>query len=223
MKVPLPITCPACGEKFTQEINARNLPKYFRCPKCGVQPYHVWPLGNIVARLLMERAKQEFANSDITVAILLFAIAVECEMSYLFFKWKGIDSGKVLAHRTVSDRQLWEKEWGSMRSIGKRLDKLSRLLTNMCFDQFASQNKQLLVPALSMFDPSTSIRDHFQDQLFERRNRIAHYGEVDFGKLDGEQCFSTALSLISLLHAMDQERIKRMDEDHKRASQQGTC
>ena len=97
MKSSLPIVCRACSERFALEISGSNLPKYSRCPKCGAQGYNFWPLGNIVTLLLMERAKQELANGDVTIAVVLSAIAVEGEMAFLFFKWKGIDSGKLLA------------------------------------------------------------------------------------------------------------------------------
>ncbi len=165
----------------------------------------------------MERAKGELANDDATIAILLSAMAVEGEMSYLFFKWKGIDSGKLPVAK--EDKSKWEGEWADMRSISKRLEELARLLTDAGFDEFALQNKSLLKPALERFDPATSIKLFLQEQFFEKRNRIAHYGEIDLEKSDGEQCFSTALSLINLLHAMDKKRVEALDKQHKKARQ----
>jgi hypothetical protein len=119
MKVPIPVTCPACGKEFPLEVTGSNLPKYSLCPKCGTQTYNVWPLGNVVTKLLMERTRQELTNGDMTLSILLSAVAVETEMAHLFFKWKGIDSGKILANQTADDKEQWEDEWENMRSIGK--------------------------------------------------------------------------------------------------------
>lgn len=119
MKVPVPITCPACGERFSLEVIGSNLPKYSLCPKCGARPYNNWPLRNIVTLLLLERARQELADRDVTLAILLSAVAAGTETAHLFVKWRGIDSGKVLGNEIHEDRKHWLDEWANMRSIGK--------------------------------------------------------------------------------------------------------
>jgi hypothetical protein len=217
MKVPIPITCPACGEKFPLEVAGSNLPKYSRCPKCGAQPYNMWPLGNVVTKLLMERAKQELANGDMTLSMLLSAVAVEAEMAYLFFKWKAIDAGKLPSSQTAEDKKKWEHEWGEMRSIKKRLDNLSRLLTDKPFDEFGRPKMGLLKSALTGWEPDASIKDFFQDQFFKRRNDIAHYGEIDLEKPVAERCLSLANALLDLLHAMDTKRIQVMEEAHRKA------
>lgn len=214
MKAPISIPC-SCGKQINLQISGSNLPEYAYCPKCKALIYLIAPLGNIVTGLMMERAKQELANNDTTIAILLSAIAVEGEMAYLFFKWNGIDSEMFPVSQT--DKDKWETDWDDMRSIGKRLDELSRLLTSTDFDKFALQNKTSLFPALGGFDTATSVKKFFQKQLFDRRNRIAHYGDIDFEKLEGEQCFSLALALLGLLRTMDKERIKKMDDAHKKA------
>jgi hypothetical protein len=99
------------------------------------------------------------------------------------------------------------------------MDELSKFLTEVNFDSFAQQKKALLQSALDAahYDPATSFRDFFQDRFFERRNRIVYYGQIDFQESDGKQCLSLASSLVSLLNAMDQLRIARMDEAHKKA------
>jgi hypothetical protein len=87
-----------------------------------------------------------------------------------------------------------------VRSIGKRLDELSRLLTDRPFDEFALLKKDILKPALTGYDPSTSLKKFFQEQLFDKHNAIAHYGESDFHKQDGKQCLSMTSALIDLFH-----------------------
>jgi hypothetical protein len=56
-----------------------------------------------------------------------------------------------------------------------------------------------------------------QEQIFNKRNEIAHYGRIDFSKADGEQSVSLALALLKLLRSMDDKRIHVMDEGHKKA------
>lgn len=163
--------------------------------------------------LLMHRAQQELGNKDVTLAIILSAVAVEGQMAYLFFKWRKVDSF------TFDIAEQWEKDWAEMRSIGKRMDELSKFLTGISFDSFAQQKKSLLKSALDdgHYDPATSFRDFFQEQFFERRNKIVHYGEIDFQESDGLLSLTLASSLIGLLNAMDQRRIAQMDEKHQKA------
>lgn len=163
--------------------------------------------------LLMHRAQQELENKDVTLAIILSAVAVEGQMAYLFFKWKKVDSF------TFDVAKQWEKDWPEMRSIARRMDELSKFLTGISFDSFAQQKKILLRSALDdgHYDSATSFRGFFQEQFFERRNKIVHYGEIDLEESDGRLSLTLASSLISLLNAMDQQRIAQMDEKHKRA------
>jgi hypothetical protein len=213
MKNSLPFVCPSCGEQFTQETTGSPLPEYVDCPECHARIYNISPLGNFVTSLLMHRAQQELEDKDVTLAIILSAVAVEGQMAYLFFKWKKVDSF------TFDIAKQWEKDWAEMRSIGKRMDGLSKFLTGISFDSFVQQKKTLLESALDdgHYDPATSFRDFFQEQFFERRNKIVHYGEVDFQESDGKLSLTLASSLIGLLNAMDQQRIAQMDIKHKEA------
>ncbi len=127
-------------------------------------------------------------------------------MAYLFFKWKGIDAKKLASDQTAQDKQQWEQEWANMRSIGRRRDDLSRFLTTKPFDEFARLNKKLLEPALTGYNPAASIKDFAQEQFFDKRNDIAHYGKVDFQEADGKQSLSLATAFLSLLHAKDVTR-----------------
>jgi hypothetical protein len=216
MKSPLTVPC-GCGNQIPLEISGSELPEYAKCPDCGATTYLIAPLGNIVSMLIMERAKQELAHNDTTMCTLLSAVAVEAEMAYLFFKWRSIDSGKLPATETLQDRKLWEEEWANMRAIGKRLDELSRFLTTKPFDEFACLEKEILKPALAGYSPATSIKDFFQQQFFDKRNDIAHYGKIDFQREDGEQSLAIASGLLALLHAMDMKRLEGLDQAHRKA------
>jgi len=213
MKNSLPVVCPSCGAQFRQETTGSQLPEHVDCPECHARIYNLSPLGNFVTSLLMHRAQQELDNKDVTLAIVLSAVAVEGQMAYLFFKWKKVDSF------TFDVAKQWEKDWSEMRSIAKRMDELSKFLTGISFDSFAQQKKTLLDSALDdgHYDPATSFKDFFQEQFFERRNKIVHYGEIDFQESDAKLSLTLASSLISLLNAMDQQRIAQMEIKHKKA------
>lgn len=51
----------------------------------------VEPLGNVVGMAILGRAQEELKDEDWTLAIVLAAIAVECELVYLFTKWNRVD------------------------------------------------------------------------------------------------------------------------------------
>jgi DNA-directed RNA polymerase subunit RPC12/RpoP len=213
MKNSLPVVCPSCGEQFPQETTGSQLPEYVDCPECDARIYNISPLGNFVTSLLMHRAQQELQNKDVTLAIILSAVAVEGQMAYLFFKWKKVDN------LTFDIAKQWEEDWTEMRSIAKRMDELSKFLTGASFDSFAQQKKILLETALNdgHHDPATSFRDFFQERFFERRNKIVHYGEIDLPESDGKLSLTLASSLLSLLNAMDRQRMAQMDIKHKEA------
>jgi hypothetical protein len=176
----------------------------------------VRPLGNIVTKLLMHRAGEELEKEDITLAIVLSAMAVEGEMAWLFFHWTKFDLIPPGVPCTRSDEERWEGEWDEMRSVKLRLHRLSLLLTETDFDAFAFQNKALFRSVRSDYDAAntyTSPKLFFQKQLFEKRNRIVHFGEIDYQRSDGEMCFSLASALLRILNAMHEQRIKRMDAD----------
>ena len=186
MKNSIPVVCPSCKKQFTQGIIGSQLPDYADCPKCHARIYNVSPLGSFVTSLLMHRAQQELDNNDITLAIILSAVAVEGQMTYLFFKWKKVDN---FSYEIAPE---WEEDWTNMRSIGKRMDELSKFLAGVNFDSFAQQKKASLQSALSgaCYNPARSLKDFFQEQFFEKRNRIVHYGEIDFKESDGQQCLN---------------------------------
>jgi len=165
------------------------------------------PLGNLATMLIMERAKLELErNHDVTMTILLSAMAVEAQMSWLYLKWRAIDDGVLPSEENPAHREKWEAAWSEMRSISNRLDKLSCQLSNGCFDEFAQLNIKWLKDRLDGFDSATSIKAFFQDQIFEKRNRVVHYGNIDFEADDGKKCFSLALALLGLLKAMDNSK-----------------
>lgn len=210
MKTPITIPCQSCGEPINLEVVGSQLPERADCSACEASINLIAPLGNIPTMLIMERAKWELKNKDVTMSILLCAMAVEAQMSWLFFKWKALGGGLLLNGVTRVHREKWEAEWTEMRTVSKRSDELSRLLTGADFDQFAKENMAWLGPHLKGFDPATSVKTFFQRQIFEKRNQIVHYGNIDFEEADGSSCVSLAAALLGLLQAMDNVRFKKM-------------
>jgi hypothetical protein len=215
MKLSITVPC-HCAELLTLETSGTQLPKDRKCPKCHAALWFVQPLGNVVGMRILGRASSELKNGDFTVVIVLSAMAVECEMSRLFFKWKGIERMRATESGmpTNADEDAWVEEWRKLFSIKRKFDRLSRLLTGDDFPAFLSRNSELLSPVRNRFpdfDICAQTNDLFQSQLFDKRNKIVHYGEIDFSQADGERCFALASTLTEILKEMDDERRRALD------------
>jgi hypothetical protein len=162
-------------------------------------------LGDFVAMQILNRASSELEHGDFTLVILLSAMAVECEMQRLFIKWKGLDQMRATATAMPrqADEDAWADEWRKLFSVKKKLDALSKLLTGEDFDSFVSTK----YPAVSCASP----KDCFQKELFDKRNMIAHRGEIDFTQADGQRCFALSSTLRQIMKDMDAKRLALLD------------
>jgi hypothetical protein len=215
MKFSFPITC-QCGHKMTMETSGTGDPKEQQCPECFTAFYFVQPLGNVVGMRIFNRAWSELQNGDFTLVIVLSAMAVECELARLFFKWHEVDLFPVHI-ATQADKDGLEKAWRKWISIAVRLDKVSTLLTGKSFDSFLSHKPEFLKSISAKYPTLTvgaSSKEFFIKELFYKRNKIVHAGEINYQQPDGDMCFTLANALLGILEAMDKQRIKAMDEYH---------
>ena len=178
------------------------------CPYCHAvgqitTTIHFSPVGMRV----LSRSKAELEQKDFTLSIILSAMAVECGLASLFFWWKRMDryiseSAKGLCV-TPQEETSWEerfrKDYGS---IAKKLDGISQLLTNSDFNAFIGESK----------------KTYFEERLFWRRNQIIHFGKLDFGKCDAEECYSLASTLFEIMRKMQEECNNRLQAQLKQNS-----
>jgi hypothetical protein len=157
---------------------------------------------------ILGRAWTELKDGDWTLAILLSAMAVECDLAYLFMKWNKED---LLLTRTPddADREKWEEQWRKAFAITAKLDKVSALVAGLPFDSFLAQNSGLWQDIQAKYPVSTkypSPKEFFDKEFFRKRNKIVHFGEIDFQQPDAEMCNALARMLFRILGAMDDER-----------------
>jgi len=216
MKFSFPVTC-GCGETFPLNVSGTQFPKDVQCPKCHSPIWLVEPLANIVGMAILGRAATEFQNGDWTLAIALGAMGIECDMAYLFMKWNRID---LMTTRmpTDADDEAWENEWREdARTVAARLDKVAGLLVGQSLDSFLAQNSELLKPVHTRSPGSKSEpspKKFFIAELFHRRNRIVHFGEIDFPHAEAERGLTVATTLSQILSAMDAQRRGDLDAKH---------
>jgi hypothetical protein len=215
MKTSSMVTC-SCGQTIQVEATGTRLPKDDECPQCHAVLWFAEPLGNFAGQLILSRAWSELKNRDWTLAIVLSAMAVECEMARLYLKWNEID---LMQTRTASDaeQEEWEDRWRKFYAIGVKLDKIAELLAGLPFDSFLVQNSGLLQPVQTQypaFKNSPSPKKFFEDEFFKRRNKIVHRGEINFQQADAEMCFTIATTLWRILDTMDAHRRRALDAEH---------
>jgi hypothetical protein len=216
MKFSFSVSC-NCGKTFRVHVTGNNLPESAQCPKCKSIIWLVEPLGNVVGMGILSCAEAELQKGDCTLAIVLAAMAVECELVYLFMKWNRIDLMPV-RNPTDADDEAWETQWRDKAgNVAARFDKVSSLLTGKSFDAFLAQNNWLLKALHSQYPASKSAespKDFLVTQFFRKRNKIVHYGKIDFQQPDAEMCVTCASTLRKILAAMDTKRIDDLEAKH---------
>lgn len=218
MKSTVSITC-QCGHHMTLVASGTQDPEENQCPKCHTPFWFIQPLGNFVGIRIFNRAWAELENKDFTLLIVLSAMAVECELARLFIKWNEIDvMDKTMP--TQADRDGWAEQWRKWTQIGVRLDKVSTLLTGEDFDSYLAHNPGLLKSVQATyptFAVGASTKDSFIKDIFHKRNKIVHQGEIDFQQADAEMCFTLAAALFDILKDMDGKRQEVLAAKHAAA------
>jgi hypothetical protein len=77
----------------------------------------------------------------------------------------------------------------------------------MSFDQFVGGNATSSTTYSEL--PRSTGRNptqYFQHELFNRRNRIVHWGYVNSNHAEAELCHKVAVALVSILREMDRSK-----------------
>ncbi len=207
---PVSVLC-QCGYQLVVETTGTKPLKDTECPNCHTPIWFVAPLADVVGVRIMNRAWAELAKEDFTLTIVLSAMAIECELARQYGKWKGIDLS-IAQNINVFQAQRnpqWAKEWREFQTTSRRLDEISKLLTCKTFDSFLSSNSDLSKVIAAEFpgiSGCSSAKKFFIQELFHRRNRILHGGEVDFNELEARACFGLAAALFRIKTTMDLHR-----------------
>lgn len=174
-----------------------------------------------ISRRALCRAEAELLGEDFSLAIILSAMAVECELAFLYSKWKMLDADLIPSEVTQSQRNAWEDEFRKLKGgVGGKLDGVTRLMTSETFNEFLNRRNglkstlQAVYPNMGNRSPSV----FFVEELFRKRNKILHSGQVQFGQAEAEACVRMAMSLLQIIVEIDRERYTRLDEELRKKS-----
>jgi hypothetical protein len=77
----------------------------------------------------------------------------------------------------------------------------------MPFDEFVRTNPNAAAISSSLQIPfGVSPKAYLQRELFELRNRIAHWGFVDASLEQAERCQRLAVAIVAILRVMNKEK-----------------
>jgi hypothetical protein len=99
----------------------------------------------------------------------------------------------------------WEKEYPRSGGFLKPSDFVAQRFTGLTFDQFVMSNNIVAAHAfLGLPNTNKSLPSrYFQDELFNRRNRIAHWGYVNSTRQEAEHSHQIAVAIVTILREMD--------------------
>jgi hypothetical protein len=200
------VTACSCGGSylFTAYGDGEFLPA--QCTECGSAAFLTDPLSvSVTAERLLLRSAGELERGDYSLCVVTAVMAVESYLTRLFLKLKGLDSYATTFKLPTAEQEAeWEKEYPRGGGFTKPIGFVSQKLLATTFDKFVEENKTaksifLGLPNASNITPTNYI----QKELFNRRNRIAHWGYVSSSRADAELCHSIAVALVSILREMD--------------------
>jgi hypothetical protein len=178
------------------------------CSACDEPAALFDPLSvSVTAERLLYRSKAELELGDFSLSVVIATMAVESYLTRLFLKFKDMENYATTSqvpNKALEDE--WESEYPRSGGFLKPSDFVSNKLTDKTFDQFAMSNNIVAAHAfLGLPNPNGAPPSrYFQDELFKRRNRIAHWGDVNTSKEEAEHCYQIAVAIVTILREMDQ-------------------
>jgi hypothetical protein len=179
------------------------------CEKCGKSAHLINPLSvSVTAERLLYRSKAELDNGDYSLAIVIAVMAIESFLTRLYLKLKGMDKYmSTFALPTPAQEAEWEKEYPRSGGFSSPIGFVSQRLVGTTFDKFVAGNATATVIFSDLPNPTGDTpTQYFQRELFNRRNRIAHWGYVNSNRAEAELCHSIAVGLVSILREMDRTK-----------------
>jgi hypothetical protein len=206
MKFSYTSTC-ECGGEFVFKAIGQYEFEATACTQCGKYGFVTDPLSvSITAERLLYRSKEELEAGDYSLAILLAAIAVESFLTRLFLKFKGMENYMTTSEAPNQIQEDgWELEYPRSGGFEGPANFVSKRICGKTFDEFVTSNNVVAAQAfLGLPNPNRKFPSrYFQDELFKRRNRIAHWGFVNSTRSTAEECHRIGVAIVTILREMD--------------------
>ncbi len=183
------------------------------CEKCGKSASQIDPLSvSVTAERLLYRSKAELESGDYSLSIVIAVMAIESFLTRLFLKLKGINGyASTFTLPTATQEADWEKEYPRSGGFSNPIGFVSQSLMSTTFDKFVAGNPIAKEIFSKLPNPAyVAPTQYFQRELFNRRNRIIHWGYVNSNQTEAELCYNMAVALVSILRKMDQAKYGKL-------------
>ncbi len=205
MKIPIERGCD-CGGTYVFTAHGDAEFREATCSSCGSVASLIDPVSvSVTGERLLYRSKADLDGGDYSLSIVVAVMAVESFLTRLFLKLKGMENYAVtFKPPTPTQEAEWEKEFPKSGGFPSSAGFVSQRLVGTTFDKFVATSKR----ASAIFSALPDSREasptrYFQNQLFRRRNRIAHWGYVNTSKSEAQLCHNVAVAAVSILREMD--------------------
>lgn len=206
MKFTYDVAC-ECGGRIVFSTAGEEQFGPGECSSCKKTACLTDPLSvSVTAERLLYRSKAELENGDYSLSIVIATIAVESYLTRLFLKLKGMQNYATTFELPKESMEAqWEKEYPRSGGFLKPSDFVAQRFTGLTFDQFVMSNNIVAAHAfLGLPNTNKALPSrYFQDELFNRRNRIAHWGYVNSTRQEAEHCHRIAVAIVTILREMD--------------------
>jgi hypothetical protein len=213
MRFTAKVPCQRCGTTITVETTGTDRFPDAKCTACKAT---IYLSDNSTPGLrMLFRSDAESQGGDFTLSVMLTAMAVEAELSFLFFKWKRIDLNMAHVNTgiqvTQAHEDAWEDEYRRQYRIVSKFDAVFQMLTGSAFDAFVASDAQCsqLMSKRHSAAAGVSPAKVVEENLFWVRNKIMHSGAVDTTKDVAEGCYAMASTLFSILATADPVKYNR--------------
>jgi hypothetical protein len=205
MKIPIEQAC-ECGGTYVFSASGDAEFREATCSSCGSVASLIDPVSvSVTGERLLHRSKADLDGGDYSLSIVVAVMAVESFLTRLFLKLKGMENYAVtFKPPTPAQEAEWEKEFPKSGGFPNPAGFVSQELVGTTFDDFVATSKRASAIFSALPDSSeASPAQYFQNQLFRRRNRIAHWGYVNSSKSEAQLCHTVAVGAVSILREMD--------------------
>jgi|SRR5579872_674797 len=213
MYIPLPLKCPNCGEPRTQRVHLNDPIADFICENCKSNCTGIPSLDVTIGDLILARSYSELnVEKDYDMAIVLAAMAFECELSRLYCKWKEVEA----LNTGTFDLEKNEEELRKMGSVAEKIIKISAFVCDGGIEAFAAASDKWKM-TISNDSPTLhlgSLATDFQRAVFWPRNKVLHRGNASHTRDEAAKCYSIAWLGIQVLKEMDKAKLAVFEGRH---------
>jgi hypothetical protein len=179
MNIPVNPQCQHCKERYESFfiIGATNF--QWDCAKCGKSNLGILDLDMTVGVQVWIKSSYELNKTkDASMAVILAATAIDCELSFLFRKWTGISQLMQRGH-LLTDEEC-EELISKFKRIEDKFKEVTKLLVPGGFQHFVSTTPKwhdAITKDLPELDVTCLIKS-IEKEVFWPRNRILHGGKA---------------------------------------------